>query len=600
MSKQKKTPIKYTSRDFDTIREDLVEHAKRFYPEEWKDFSKSTINSLLIDSVAYVGDVLSFYLDYQANESFLDTAIEFNNVRKHARALGFKYAGAPSTYGTISLFCLIPANTDGTAPDFQYMPVLRQGATFSSTNGGNFILTEDIDFGDLSNDVVAARFDNTTGATTFFAVKAFGQISSGIFSRATVDLTNSSFERFRRVRVGNDSVVEIIDVVDSDGNKYYEVDNLSQEVVFEETTNRNATADGVRSILKPFSAARRFVVEQDDTGTYLQFGFGSESSDEAELVDPAKVAIQMHGKSYVSNLRFDPSKLVGTTKLGISPSGTTLTIRLKSNDSNSSNAASNTVTNVQDARFKFPSELSLDQTKKASVISSLEVTNEEPIVGSIEQMTAEELKQRAKGYYSTQSRAVTRQDYESMVYNMPNKFGIVKRVSIINDPSSTNRRMALYVISENQNGKLATASSSLKTNMKNWISQYKAMNDIVDIYDAKIVNFGIDYKVVLDTRYKDFSIIGKCNVAINNYFSNQLYIGEPIYITRLYSILSKVEGVADVKTVRVYQRRGANYSSVNINFDEALSADGTYIMTPKNAIMELKYPNRDIKGTLIR
>jgi phage-related baseplate assembly protein len=600
MSKQKKTPIKYTSRDFDSIREDLIEHAKRFYPDEWKDFSKSTINSLLIDSVAYVGDVLSFYLDYQANESFLDTAIEFNNVRKHARALGFKYAGSPSTYGILSLFCMIPSNSDGTAPDMSYVPMVQKGSTFTSANGGNFVLTEDVNFGELSNEFVAARFDDTTGATTFFAVKAYGQISSGLFSRAVIDLTNSAFERFRRVRIGGDTVVEVVSVVDSDGNKYYEVDNLSQEVVFEETTNRDATNSGVRSILKPFSAARRFVVEQDDTGTYLQFGFGSESSDEDALVDPAKVAIQMHGKSYVSNLRFDPSKLVGTTKLGISPSGTKLTVIIKSNDSSSSNASSNTVTSVSTARFKFPSEITLNQQKKAAVITSLEVTNEEPIVGAIEQMTTEELKQRAKGYYSTQSRAVTRQDYESMIYNMPNKFGIIKRVSVMNDPSATNRRMALYVISEDQNGKLATASSSLKTNMKNWISQYKAMNDVMDIYDAKIVNFGVDYKVVLDTRFKGLNIIGQCNSAISDYFSNQLYIGEPIYITRLYSILSKVEGVADVKTVRVEQKRGANYSSVNINFDEALSPDGTYIMTPKNAIMELKYPNRDIKGTLIR
>jgi len=600
MSKQKKTPIKYTSRDFDTIRQDLIEHAKRFYPDEWKDFSKSTINSLMIDSVAYVGDVLSFYLDYQANESFLDTAIEFNNVRKHARTLGFKYAGSPSTYGTISLFCMVPANTDGTAPDLTYMPVLQQGATFSSSNGGNFILTEDIDFGELNNDIVAARFDNTTGATTFFAVKAFGQISSGLFSRATVDLSNSSFERFRRVRIGGDTVVEVTSVVDSDGNKYYEVDNLSQEVIFEETTNRNATTEGVRSILKPFSAARRFVMEQDDTGTYLQFGFGSEDSDEEALVDPAKVAIQMHGKTYVSNFRFDPSKLVGTSKLGLSPSGTKLTIILKTNDSISANASSNTVTKVQRATFKFPNELTLDQTKKNSVIGSLEITNEEPIVGATEQITTEELKQRAKGYYTTQSRAVTRQDYESMIYNMPNKFGIIKRVSVVNDPSSTNRRMAIYVISEDQNGNLTTAGSSLKTNMKNWISQYKAINDIVDIFDTKIVNFGLDYKVVLDTRFKSINIIGKCNAALTQYFSNQLYIGEPIYITRLYSILSKVEGVADVKTVRAMQKRGADYSPVNINFDDALSADGTYIITPKNAIMELKYPNRDIKGTLIR
>ena len=600
MSKQKKTPIKYTSRDFDSIREDLVEHAKRFYPDEWKDFSKSTINSLLIDSVAYVGDVLSFYLDYQANESFLDTAIEFNNVRKHARALGFKYAGAPSTYGILSMFCMIPANTDGTAPDLTYMPILKKGGTFSSSNGGNFILTEDVNFGDLSNEIVAARFDDTSGATTFFAVKAYGQISSGVFSRAVVDLTNSAFERFRRVRIGGDSVVEIVSVVDTDGNKYYEVDNLSQEVVFEETTNRNATVEGVRSILKPFSAARRFVVEQDDTGTYLQFGFGSESSDEDAIVDPAKVAIQMHGKEYVSNLRFDPSKLVGTTKLGISPSGTKLTVILKTNNSNSANASTNTITNTQNASFNFVNEIALNQSKKAGVITSLEVTNEEPIVGSIEQMTTEELKQRAKGYYSTQSRAVTRQDYESMIYNMPNKFGIVKRVSVMNDPSATNRRMAIYVISEDQNGKLITANSPLKTNMKNWISQYKAMNDVVDIFDAKIVNFGIDFKVVLDSRFKDINIIGKCNSAIREYFSNQLYIGEPIYITRLYSVLGKVDGVADVKTVRVSQKKGADYSSVNINFDETLSSDGTYIITPKNAIMELKYPNRDIKGTLIR
>ena len=600
MSKQKKTPIKYTSRDFDTIRQDLIEHAKRFYPDEWKDFSKSTINSLMIDSVAYVGDVLSFYLDYQANESFLDTAIEFNNVRKHARTLGFKYAGSPSTYGLISIFCMIPANNDGTAPDLTYIPILQQGATFSSTNGGNFILTEDVDLGDLNNDIVAARFDNTTGATTFFAVKAFGQISSGLFSRATVDLTNSSFERFKRVRIGGDDVVEVTSVVDSDGNKYYEVDNLSQEVVFEETTNRNATSEGVRSILKPFSAARRFVMEQDDTGTYLQFGFGSEDSDEEDLIDPSKVAMQMHGKTYVSNFRFDPSKLVGTSKLGLSPSGTKLTILMKTNDSNSANASSNTVNKVQLASFKFPNELTLNQAKKNSVISSLEITNEEPIVGATEQITTEELKQRAKGYYTTQSRAVTRQDYESMIYNMPNKFGIIKRVSVVNDPSSTNRRMATYVISEDQNGNLVTAGSSLKTNMKNWISQYKAMNDIVDIFDAKIVNFGIDYKVVLDTRFKAINIVGKCNSALREYFSNQLYIGEPIYITRLYSILGKVEGVADVKTVRVMQKRGADYSSVNINFDDALSADGTYIMTPKNAIMELKYPNRDIKGTLIR
>ena len=152
----------------------FVRTRKALYPNGGRLF-KSTINSLLIDSVSYVGDVLSYYVDYQANESFLDTAIEFNNVRKHARALGFKYAGAPSTHGTISLFCLVPANTDGTAPDFDYMPIIRKGASFSSSNGGNFILTEDVNFGDASNEIVAARFDNTLAVQHFLRSKHTGK-----------------------------------------------------------------------------------------------------------------------------------------------------------------------------------------------------------------------------------------------------------------------------------------------------------------------------------------------------------------------------------------------------------------------------------------
>ena len=600
MSKQKKTPIKYTSRDFDSIRSDIIEHAKRFYPEQWKDFSKGTINSLLVDSVAYVGDVLSYYLDYQANESFLDSAIEFNNIRKHARSLGFKFAGAPNSYGFISLFCLVPANTDGTAPDSNYFPILRKGASFVSGNGATFTLTEDVDFGLETNDIVAARFDSSTGRTTYFAVKAVGQVVSGVFSRITIDLTSSSFEKFRKVRIGDATYSEVISVKDSDGNEYYEVDNLTQEVVFKETTNRNAMNDGVRSILKPFIADRRFVVEQDDTGTYLQFGFGSENSESEEIADPSKVFLEMHGKSYVSTQTFDPSKLVGTTKLGISPSGTTLTVIAKANTTDVSSAPVNSLTSVDSANFRFDAEIDLDSTKRNEVVSSLEVTNEEPIVGSAERMTNEELKQRAKGYYATQGRAVTRQDYESMIYNMPNKFGIIKRVSVINDPSATNRRMAIYLVSEGTDGKLIEPNDRLKQNVKNWISQYKSLNDVVDMYDAKIINFGIDYKVALDSRYTNEDVLSRCNSALASYFSNQLYIGEAIYITRLYSILSKVDGVADVKRVNVYQKTGTDYSSVRINLKEALSQDGTYIKTPKNAIMELKFPASDIRGVLVK
>lgn len=599
MSKEKKTPIKYTSREFDSIKNDLVEHAKRLYPEQWKDFSKGTINSFFVDTVAYIGDVLSYYVDYQANESFMETAVEYGNIRKHARSLGYKYAGTPSSYGFISLYVLVPSTVDGTAPDFNYLPSITKGSSFSTTAGAVFTLTEDVSFADSNNEIVAARFDDNTGATTHFAVKTVGQVSSGVYTKIDVELS-STFKKFRKIRIGDPIYSEIISVIDSDGNSYYEVENLAQEVIFKEVVNREAIDNGARSILKPFIANRRFVLEQDDSGTYLQFGFGSELSEAEEIADPSKVLLEMHGKNYIYSESFDPSRLIGSTKLGVAPSGTKLTIIAKSNTTDNSNAEANSLTRIQGARFKFRNEITLDQTKKNNIIKSLEVTNEEPIIGLTQTMTNEELKNRAKSYYASQSRAVTKQDYESMIYNMPAKFGKIKRVSIINDPSASNRRMAIYIVGEGVDGKLVTVNDRIKMNIKHWISQYKSLNDVVDIFDAKIVNFSIDFKVVADPRFSNEDIIARCNNELKKHFSNQLYIGEGVLITRIYSILSKVQGVSDVKKVTIAQKRGENYSPVILNFKEALSKDGSYLNTPKNVIMELKYPEKDIKGVLIK
>ena len=419
MPKKKITPIKYTSRDFESIKKDLQDHAKRYYPNRVNDFSKASFASFVIDSVAYAGDILSYYIDYQANESFLDTSIEFENIRKHAASLGFNFSGIANSYGTVSLFVLIPANSDGTAPDTSYYPTLKRGAEFRASNGANFILTEDVDFSDARNEVVAARFNDSTGATTFFAVRAYGQVVSGKFQRSVIDLTNETFSRFRRVNIGGPNISEIFSVVDTEGNKYYEVDYLSQETVFLETTNRNAASDGVRSILKPYIAPRRFVVQQDDTGTFLQFGYGSEEDDTTGLVEPSKVAIQMHGKRHITDRSFDPTQLLRTNKLGVSPSGTKLTVVYKINDITSTNVPANGVNSVRNATFLFPDRDSLSQNLISDVESSLEVNNSEPIVGDTSGISNEELKVRAKDYYATQNRAVTKQDYESLCYNMP-------------------------------------------------------------------------------------------------------------------------------------------------------------------------------------
>jgi hypothetical protein len=599
MPKSKNINIKYTSREFESIKEDLIDHAKRYYPDNYRDFSKASFGSMVLDSVAYVGDVLSYYLDYSVNESFLETALEFDNVRKHAKSMGYNFTGVPTTYGILDFYLLCPANAEGTAPDLSYLPTLKAGSTFAGGNGGNFILTEDVIFNRDSNEFRAARFNAGTGGTSFFAVRATGQVESGVLLSSQADLTNTAFERFRRVRVGDSSVTNIVTVIDSEGNRYYEVDNLSQETILVETTNPNALSDGVRSIIKPFIATRRFVVDRDDTGTYLQFGFGSDEEDPTALVDPSKIALKMHGKNNISLSSFDPTQFIKNNKLGVSPYNTTLTIVYKSNTINAINAGANTVNRVLRANMEFENLLSLDSQFISEVKSSLECTNPEPIT-SIEDstITVQEIKQRTKASYASQSRAVTKQDYESLVYNMPPKFGAIKRANIVNDPSSTNRRISLYIVSEDDSGNLEQSNTVTKNNIKNWLSSYKSMNDVIDIYDAIVVNYQVEFYVISDSRYDNSEVLFACIEKLKEYFEDTAYIGEPLYLTRIYETLNRVDGVVDVKSVKINNVFGGVYSDKSLEMKQLLSKDGTYYKVPQNVILELKYPSLDIKGTV--
>ena len=599
MPRRKNIAIKYTSRDFRQIKEDLVQHAKRYYPETFKDFSDASFGSLLLDSVSYVGDVLSFYLDYQANESFMDSSIEYDNIRRHAEQLGYKYTGTKASYGTLSFFILVPSNSDGTAPDFSYIPLLKSGSSFSAANGVTFVLTEDVDFSSALNDVVAARFDGSTGATTFFAIRAHGQVASGRLAASEIDMTNDPYERFKRIRIGDDKITTVVSVIDNEGNEYHEVDYLTQEVVFKEMTNPTAASDGVRNILKPFIAARRFIVEQDETGTYIQFGFGSEQDSETTgLVDPSRVALKMHGRRNITTSTFDPNELISTNKLGISPSGKILRILFRTNEQVVAITPANTVRNVVSTRFEFENETSLSSNIMNSVRTSLEVNNDSTFTGDIIELTREELKIRAKSYFATQGRAVTAQDYESLIYSMPAKFGGVSRVGLVNDPSSTNRRISMYVVSQNERGQLTTTNAVTKNNIKNYIANYKSLNDVIDIIDAKIVNFGIEFSVVSSPNFNASGVINNAVDKLKEYFEDHLYIGEPIYISEIFNTLNKTEGVVDVKKVKVFNKGGVGYSPIVLDFDDLISKDGSYLKVPKNVIMELKYPNLDIRGII--
>ncbi|MAH50636.1 hypothetical protein CMI37_32755 [Candidatus Pacearchaeota archaeon] len=595
-NEQKKIlPINYTSREFESIRNDLMEIAERFYPDSFQDFSEASFGSLMLDAVAYVGDQLSFYLDYNVNESFLDTAYQFNNILRHGRILGYKYDGRPSTYGQVALYVMIPASQTALGPDAEYIPILKKGSRFTSETGLNFVLTDNIDFADPINPVVVALTDTSTGAPTYYAIKAYGNVVSGFFSQETVPVGN--YERFKRVKLTSANVSEIIAVYDSDGHEYFEVDYLSQDMVYKELSNENYKDDNVPSILKPYLVSRKFIVERDRFNTYIQFGSG-ETGQSDVVADPQAVAMDVFGKTYVTDITFDPTRLTKNKSLGIVPSNTTLTVAYRVTNPTNSNVASGQLTKVSSMSLEFANIDKLNTDKIKAVEESLEVANETPIVGDVTNATSGEIKQRIFDTFPTQNRAVTQADYENLTYRMPPKFGSLKRCSAQQDPSSQKRNLNLYVISQDSFGKLVTTNNTIKNNLKTWLNQHRMINDTIDILDPYILNLGIEFVIKTTTMADKYTTLDAAITKLKNKFEVGFFIGEQLYISDIYKELKDVPGILDVVKVKLTNKTGVNYSGATIDINRNLSPDGDYLVTPKNAIIEIKYPETDIKGKM--
>jgi hypothetical protein len=599
MPKKTYIPIKYTARDFQSIKDSLVEYARRYYPDTFKDFNEASFGSLMLDTVAYVGDIMSFYLDYQANESFLDTAIEYKNIVKLSKQLGYKYQSTPSSTGEVAFHVLIPANSAGTAPDTDYYPILLRGSSMVSEEQVKYILVEDVDFSNPKNEIVVARTDSVTGSPTFYAVKAYGKVISGELVRQDIDV--GTYTKFRRVELlEGENVSEVMQVVDSDGQEYFEVDYLSQDVVYKEFKNPNTT-DRITApkIIKPVVVPRRFTVDREPGRTFLQFGFGSESDlTSDEIVDPTKVLLEQKGKTYITDISFDPYNFTTSDKFGVSPTNTTLQIVYRINSAENSNAPVGSITTPVDSAFFFTSEFDLDAGKVAEVRRSLDIINETPILGDLQFRNVDHLKARAYGAFYSQNRAVTAQDYKTLTYSMDPKFGSVKRCNIVLDQDSFKRNLNLYVISQNFDGTLEKTNNSIKENLKTWLNKYKMLSDTIDILDARIINLGIDFSVLSEEGINKAEILQRCFVALEDYFEDMPEIGEPLQITKIYNILNNVPGVVDTFKLDIYQKFGDEYSDTFFNIKENMSADGRYIIIPKNVIYEIKYINDDIRGVI--
>tara|TARA_R100000426_G_scaffold87351_1_gene71640 strand:- start:5784 stop:7595 length:1812 start_codon:yes stop_codon:yes gene_type:complete len=594
--KNKKIPIRYSSRDFNSIKTDLVNYAKRYYPNTFKDFNEASFGSLMLDTVSYVGDVMSFYLDYQVNESFLDTANEYENVVKLTRQMGYKYRGRPAAHGFVSFYVLVPSNATGLAVDSSYVPILKRGSQVISDSGESYLTTQDVDFRNSANEIVVGRVDATTGLPTHYIIKAIARVVSGQLAQEKI--TVGAFKRFNRIKLDASNVAEVLECTDTEGHDFFEVEHLGQDVIYRSIDNSDsATSDTVPSILKPISAPRRFVVERDGQDTFMQFGYGSEEEVKIDkVVDPSNVVLEQYAKDYVTNTDFDPSNLLGTDKFGVAPVNTTLRVIYRKNVSDNPNAGTGKVNTVGAANFSFENPTILNQATINQVRSSLECSNDDPIIGNVSLPSTEELKIRTKAFFATQNRAVTREDYKALVYSMPPKFGSVKRCAIMQDRDSFKRNLNMYIISEDANGLLTPSNVVLKENLKTWLNQYRMVNDTLDIMDAKVINLALSFTIVTKGGFDKFKVLNKCLLTLQDRLSRHYDISEPFSYTEIYSTLNRVEGVSDTTDVNLTTVVGGAYSTTSFDIDKSTTPDGRFVACPLNCIFEFKFPTIDIKG----
>jgi len=601
--KEKIIPVNFTSREFATIKADLVNHAKRYYPDTFQDFSEASFGSMMLDTVAYVGDMLSFYLDYQANEAFLDTSVEYENVIRHARRLGYEpFSGQSSASGFITFYITVPANATGGGPDEDYMPRIRKGASLQSKSGVSYTLTEDVDFGADVNEVVVAAANSSTGIPTSYAVRAKGFVISGAYYETTIPIGN--YQPYRQVEIIEPSLVEVISVIDGHGNPYFEVDYLSQDVVYMPVKNPSydGTAGEVQSLLKPFSVPRRFTKQINDGIVTLQFGAGSERELADNLVaDPSKVVINQYAKSYISDKSFDPSRLLQTEKLGVGPSDTALRVVYRVNDGPSgalANAQTGTIEKITSSKFSWKDITTLSAGVMGDVIKSIECSNEEPIIGDLPSTSAIDIKLRAKSAHAAQNRAVTREDYVYAIYSMPPEYGKVSRCTIQRDADSLKRNLNAYVICQSPTGHYMKATPAIKSNIKTWLTNKKMINDTIDILDAKIINLGVEYVIIPHEGYNKYDVLKSCQVVLNQYFGlNTPDIGEPFKISTLYKLLNAVPGVTDTVDIEVVQKAGGQYSDIKFDIFSQTTPDKLFVKMPKDVIWEVFDPENDVKGT---
>ena len=437
--KNKGKDIKYLNKDFTQFRSNLIEFAKTYFPQTYSDFNESSPGMMFIEMASYIGDSLSYYVDDTLKESLMVHADDIENVIALSQYLGYKPKVTSPSVTTLSVYQLVPSIGTGGSNTYDetYLLRIKEGMRVESTNGIQFITQNVVDFNDETDrEITIYQTDSVSGEPTFYLVKKLvNAISAEV---KTQEVTFGSYEEFQSIELSETNIIDIYDVRDDNGNKYYEVPYLAQELVFVDYPNTESNdpdlyqfKSTVPYVLNTLKTSRRFVKQVNpNSTTTIQFGAGDPTVSE-ETIIPSFKNVGLGLPNSISKLEesFDPTNFLKTKTYGTSPSNTTITVKYLVGGGVESNVKKGTITQLRDVQYEeditlfTPNQLAVYNSAK----NSIAVDNEVPATGGKGGDTIEEIRQNALANFGSQNRAVTAKDYEVRALSMPTKFGSIAK-----------------------------------------------------------------------------------------------------------------------------------------------------------------------------
>ena len=638
--------VNYLGRDFTDIRSNLIEFAKNYFPNQYNDFNEASPGMMFVEMASYVGDVLNYYVDNQFRETLLQYAEERKNVLAIAQSYGYKPKLATPATVEMTVSVEVPSKSDGNngfIADLDYAGVLSANSTVTANNGAEFTLLDDVNFKASSSldRMEVELLDPGTGTEpTLFRLTKKVLAQSGV--RESEEFIFNNAKEFDKIVLSNEKVTEIVSVTDSNNNKFYQVPFLAQDTIFE--TEQNTTLNDpdlgefetdTPYLLKLIKSSRRFTTYvRDDNKMELRFGSGiSDNADEEIIPNPDNVGSSLGMGVSRLDEAFDPSNFLKTQTFGLAPSNTTLTVEYNYGGRVEDNVASNSLNSFARKVYTISTE-GLDATKKASAEASIKITNEVPASGGSSSETLTQIKENAAAYFNAQNRAVTKADYITRAYSLPQKYGNIAKAYIVQDEQLENQgqlqvidgqvidtrtatkqpnplALNMYLLGYDVDKKLVALNRAVKQNLKVYLSQYRILTDAINIKDGYVINIGVKFDIIVKRGYNKNDVLFKAIQKVKEFFApDKWQMNQPIVLGDLAYQISLVDGVVSLVPPEVNnpnrdlilienKHSVQNGYSGNVYDVRTASQEGVIYPSLDPSIFELKFPNSDIEGKVV-